>query len=460
MCRCVKRFSDSQPSSNAQTVAKVPSVAQSDITGPDANALNPTPATAAQSSSVVAPFANQTATKLGSASDAERSLQIESSNGDIILAPDAPAPIIASQQPPPSSFTTAALDQSVMSNQMRSSLETSESATMPNVLSLSASASTPSLPASASTNAPLDDQTRLDRLTKGSREWFELAESLRSRESMAWGVEHEDDAVATFLHHLGDTFDIELFESPLCKPQLPRDLVDTVFDTHRQLYPDGGWDFKKDWFAWQDMLRDSPDATGIEHSTGLAFALEVKAPYHDRMPEPYKKPKWYQAPQQQSHTLIDAPTSLRPVSNASDAFGNRDYMSTDKSATTTNAITSPAIRARTNACASNSNTVSNQATGVVPDGKSNAKTTSKLLISHCYLVSWGPLKTKIWKMKRDLAFWRLALPLLMYLHKHGMERTPPTAVFDSKLVSALKRYCTQNAESAEYIGEYDSVYKG
>jgi hypothetical protein len=219
-----------------------------------------------------------------------------------------------------------------------------------------------------------------------SREWYTAADYECGQESMQWGTYHEEDAVATFLHHLGGELDIQLSESTLLPVRLPAELMDLVRRTHAELYPDCPWRADVDEEIWNDMLRDSPDGNGIEKRTGRRFALETKAAYHGRNPTAYKKALWYQVPQQHNHMATD------------------------------------------------------------------------ISMTHCYLVCWSPTRTKIWKLLRDLTFWKLALPLLMFMHKHGLARQPPTRVFDVARVKQLKKYCQQQAVGAHYIGEYASVF--
>lgn len=86
---------------------------------------------------------------------------------------------------------------------------------------------------------------------------------------------------------------------------------------------------------------------------------------------------------------------------------------------------------------------------------------TNLKITHCYLVSWSPTTTKIWKIKRDIEFWRLSIPLIMAFHKLGLDGTPPNAAYleqHKKLINRVKTYCKKKVNDAEFLGSFSSVY--
>lgn len=83
---------------------------------------------------------------------------------------------------------------------------------------------------------------------------------------------------------------------------------------------------------------------------------------------------------------------------------------------------------------------------------------TKPSIAHCYLVAWSPRTTKLWKIKRDDTIWQTALPLLVFFHKRGLDRQPPTALLDERRANQLIYLCRKRSAEAEYIGQRPSVY--
>lgn len=79
-------------------------------------------------------------------------------------------------------------------------------------------------------------------------------------------------------------------------------------------------------------------------------------------------------------------------------------------------------------------------------------------IEYGHLVSWSPKTTRIWRVEKDLQACKMALPALVFFHKMGLDKTPPSSTIDDKLIKKIKDYCREQVENAIFLGEFPSVY--
>ena len=246
------------------------------------------------------------------------------------------------------------------------------------------------------------------------------------KEKMAWGSDHEIDAVATLVDQMGEAFDLMLCEVTLTAVELDVVLIKMVRDTLAKIRPDLVWDEERE-AEWQDAFRSSPDgnirmvleeeraedehddeeegeirdASGprsplpagmdrtIRARQSLRAKLEIKCPYGERQPIQWDAPKYYYYGQVQLHLLTDP------------------------------------------SCA------------------------------FCLFGCWTPESTRVWKIKRDPIYWQLALPLLVHFHQCGIEGQAPTEEWyktEEANCRKLLDHCKKVVYDAEFIGEFPSVY--
>jgi hypothetical protein len=219
----------------------------------------------------------------------------------------------------------------------------------------------------------------------------------KSNETMAWGTYHEIDATATFVHHLGETLNFDFFETTLSPVKLPKAAVDNILKpcVWKQR-EEKTWTDKDDEIWINNFLKDSPDGVGRDRKTGKFFMVEFKCPYGLRLPIAYDKCKYYQYPQKQLHMVADMMVQFRL-----------------------------------------------------------AKTPE---IDFCYLCSWAPDVTRVFKVNRDPEFWKIILPLLVDYHMSGLKKKLPKDTPPPKVTEAITAYCKKQSEKGKLVGKFPSCW--
>lgn len=219
----------------------------------------------------------------------------------------------------------------------------------------------------------------------------------KSNETMAWGTYHEIDAMATFIHHLGEKLNFDVFEATLTQVKLPKDAIENVLKPcvlkKRQ---DQKWTDKDDEIWVKNFLKDSPDGIGRDRKTGEFFMIEFKCPYGLRQPIAYEKCKYYQYPQKQLHMVTDLSVQFRLAQT--------------------------------------------------PE------------LKYCYLVSWAPDVTRVFKVQRNPSFWKEILPILVDFHSSGLEKKLPSEPPKKAMTDTITAYCKKYSAESKFIGSFPSCW--
>lgn len=130
-------------------------------------------------------------------------------------------------------------------------------------------------------------------------------EIAKGKECMAWGTFHENDGLATVIHHLGNKNNLIFYEITLTTIRWSvahLNLIKTyLLQDFNHVWTDGVDDH-----IWQNAFcADSPDFIGYECISNDVFAGEIKCAYGLRDPKTYERgiPYWYYA-QSQLHMLV------------------------------------------------------------------------------------------------------------------------------------------------------------
>lgn len=230
---------------------------------------------------------------------------------------------------------------------------------------------------------------------------------LRGDESMAWGTFNEANALATVVKNFPN---INFYETTIQPIEwINQSYIEVIKKTLKQSY-NHQWDEVKDGALWRHFAKSTPDAEAEEcisndgdntnvNSTGDAkINGKVKCLSPDQFPFEFKCSYGLRCPKlwEEVAWYYYAQVQYHILTNPKSKF--------------------------------------------------------------CYIVSWTPLKTRIWRINRDTGFWNMALPLLVHFHKAGLDNRPPQSLPDPKLSNAIKDYCKSKSESAIFIGEYESCF--
>jgi hypothetical protein len=132
-------------------------------------------------------------------------------------------------------------------------------------------------------------------------------------ERMAFGTANEIHANATIIKHLGDSWNIELYETPLSPINPPEHFKESVKSALKRLWKHE-WNEERDAPIWVHCFADSPDGKCQFLETGQFFSVEDKTPLGNRDPLPYSCVKYYYYPQCQLHMLT------LPIEQQANAF--------------------------------------------------------------------------------------------------------------------------------------------
>ncbi len=249
-------------------------------------------------------------------------------------------------------------------------------------------------------------------------------EEERSKEKMAWGSDHEIDGTATIVHRMGDAFNLTYYETTLSPITLDKELMDLVRATLLSL-PEplkvSEWNDELE-REWQQVLMSSPDGDVVlTMSREFLESLEL-----------HRYRAHANAADEGDNDCIVADRPLRCKVEIKCPYGERDpngslwskFKYYYYSQCQYHLLTDPAS-------------------------------------AFCLAGCWTPAVTRLWIILRNRAYWRLALPFVVYFHRCGQLGVAPSEDFYNKRerdTQTLKAMCDEGVTEAIHLADYASVF--